>query len=128
MDKGITQYYGSGDITRKGKTQDWIMVSLNADKIALTDNGELSYGGVLVLIHELKHCYQYYNKELFYIQPANGGETKAYNNEAIEMAAFRRGASFGSIDRYNPALYQDLPKTRKEFIDNYPSCTIIQHK
>ena len=128
MDKGITQYYGSGDITRKGKTQDWIMVSLNSDKISLTEKGELSYGGMLALIHELKHCYQFYNKELIYLQPANGGKAKSYNSEAIEMAAFKRGAAFGSVDRYNPALYPNLPKTMSDFIEKNPGCTIIKHK
>ena len=63
--KGITQYYGYGDIACKGEKQHWIMVSLNTDRNALTKEGELSYGGLQTLAHELKHCYQFYNKESF---------------------------------------------------------------
>ena len=126
--KGITQYYGYGDLSCKGENKHLIMVSLNTDKSALTKKGELSHSGFHTLIHELKHCYQFYNKELIYIQSANGGDIKAYNSEDIEMAAFRRGAAFGSIDRYNPYLYQNLPKTKDEFINKYPGCTIIEHK
>ncbi len=127
-DKGITQYYGRGDITRKGKKQHLMMVSLNADKFSLTQKGELSYGGMLTLIHELKHCYQFYNKELFYLQPANGGDIITCDSEDIEKAAFKRGAAFGSVDRYNPALYKNHSKTMSKMIEDNPGCTIIKHK
>ena len=126
--KGITQYYGYGDIACKGEKQHWIMVSLNTDRNALTKEGELSIGGLQTLAHELKHCYQFYNKESFFIQPADGGDFKVFNTEALEKAAFRRGAAFESIDRYNPILYYELPKSTSDFINKYPDCTIIKHK
>ena len=128
-DKGITEYYGFADISRNGEKQHWIMVSLNTDRHALTKEGELSLGGLHTLAHELKHCYQFYNKELCYIQTANSGEIKVYNTEALEKAAFKRGSAFGSLDRYNPNLYHDISKgTMDDFINNNPGCKIFKHK
>ena len=127
--KGITQYFGVEDITRKGKEQHWIMVSLNVDCGLFTEEGRLSMKGIQSLAHELKHCYQFYNKESLYIQPADGGDFKVYNTQDLEMAAFKRGAAFGSFDRFDPALYPDLQTgTMVDFINNNPGCKVIKHK
>ena len=126
--KGVTQYHGYEHLSGKGEKQHWIMVSLNTDRGALTEEGGLSYEGLHTLVHELKHCHQFYKKESFYIQTADGG-FEEYNTEALEKAAFRRGAAFGSLDRYNPDLYPNLSKgTMSDFVNGYPGCKIIKHQ
>lgn len=127
--KGITQYFGFGDIARKGKEQHWIMVSLNVDCGLFTEEGGLNRKGIQILAHELKHCYQFYNKESLYVLPADGSDPKVYNTTALEEAAFRRGAAFGSSDRFDPAYYPDLSTgTMDDFIQKNPGCTVVKHK
>ena len=127
--KGITQYLGVRDITRKGKKQYRIMVSLNTDKNHFKEEGKLNMLGIQTVAHELKHCYQFYNKESLYIQPADGGDFKMYNTQDLEMAAFRRGSAFGSFDRYNPSHYPNLSTgTMDDFIKENPGCKVVKHK
>ena len=127
--KGVTHYYGCGEFTRKGEQQHEIMVSLNVDCGLFTEKGVLNMKGLQVLGHELKHCYQFYNKELLYIQSADGGRPKAYNTKTLEEAAFKRGDAFGSPDRFDAANYPDLViGTIDDFIQKNPECTVIKHK
>ena len=127
--KGVTQYYGCGDITRKGKEQHWIMVSLNTDKNQFTEEGKLNMLGVQTIAHELKHCYQFYNKESLYVLPTDGSDFIVYNTEALEKAAFRRGTAFGSSDRFDPANYPKLSTgTMDDFIKENTGCKVFKHK
>ena len=127
--KGITQYFGFGDITRKGKEQHWIMVSLNVDCGLFTEEGRLNMKGIQSLAHELKHCYQFYNKESLYVLPTVGSDFIVYNTEALEKAAFRRGAAFGSSDRFDPANYPKLSTgTMDDFIKENTGCKVFKHK
>ncbi len=128
--KGATQYYGCGDILGKGKKpQHWIMVSLNTDRNLFLNDDDLNYEGVQTLTHELKHCYQFYNKEMVYIQPIDSKSFNPYKTESLEKAAFRRAAAFGALDRYKPNLYPDLFRgTIEDFIKENPGCQVVKHK
>ena len=126
--KGVTQYYGCGEFTRKGQKQHKIMVSLHVDCGLFTEEGGLNMKGLFSFVHELKHCYQFYHKESLYVQSPEGGIPKVYNTQALEEAAFRRAAAFGCDDRF----YTDYPGlfkgTMDEFIQENPGCTVIKHK
>ena len=120
--KGLTEFYGRGD------QQDWIVVSLN-DIGLFTEKGGLNMKGLQTLAHELKHCYQYYNKESLFIQPADGGDFNMYKTESLEKAAFRRAAAFGSHERFDAVLYPDhFDGTMDDFILFNPGCTVFKHK
>ena len=123
---GDTHYKGRRDSSQEGKSQHWMMVSINTDRNTFTKEGNLNMKGLLVLAHELKHCYQFYNKELLYVQSDDG--YKAYNTQALEEAAFKRGSALGSGDRYNPENYPNLSTgTIDQFINANPGCTVIKH-
>jgi len=127
--RAITQYYGTGDITCTGKKQHWIMVSLNIEKRLFTEKGELNMMGLWVIVHELKHCYQFYNKETLYIQLADGSGIKDYNTKALEEAAYSRGAAFGCYYKFEQADYPDLfSRTMDDFINKFPGGTVIKHE
>ncbi len=127
--KGTTQYVGHGDITCIGKEKHWIMVSLNIEDGLFTENGELNMKGLGVFVHELKHCYQFYNKETLYVQPADGIGFKDYNTKTLEKAAFKRGTAFGSFSTFNSDNYPDLSiGTMDNFINKYPGCQIFKHQ
>jgi len=126
--KGITKYSGYRELDRKGKQQYWINVSLNIDCGLFDEEEKLTRRGGYVLAHELKHCYQFYNKETLYIQLADGSGIKDYNTKALEEAAYRRGAAFGCYYKFEQADYPDLfSGTMDDFINKYPG-TVIKHK
>lgn len=127
--KGVIQYFGYGDITRKGKQQHWIMVSLNVDCGLFTEDGGINRKGLQALVHKLKHCYQFYNNETLYILPANREDFKVYNTKDLEKSAFNRAAAFGSLDRFDPDKYPALFKgPMDDFIQENPGCKVIKHK
>ena len=127
--RAITQYYGSGDITCTGKKQHWIMVSLNIEKRLFTEEGRLNMRGLWTIVHELKHCYQFYNKETLYVKPADGIGFGDYNTKALEEAAYRRGAAFGCYYKFEQADYPDLyTGTMDQFIKEFPGGTVIKHE
>ena len=128
--KGVTKYAGEAPCV--GNTQHIIQVSLNTAKGPLSESGGLTVKGMYDLAHELKHCYQFYNKELIYAVTSDN-KSVVYNTEHLEEAAFKRGSAFGSTDRWINAqssiAYKGLfDGSQEEFTNKYANCTIIKHE
>lgn len=119
---GVTSYTGTA--RNNWEEQDIVRVALN-----MTEAEGGTTRGMYTLAHELKHCYQYYNKETLYVQAADGNCIKAYNTQDLEKAAFRRGNAFGSLARFALGHYPDLfSGTMDDFINKNPECNVIKHR
>ena len=125
---GLTMCTGE----REGRTVIQVYLNAAGDRMPETSEGHLTRRGLYSFAHELKHCYQFYNKETAYVQGSDG--YRPYKSSELEIAAFERGAAFGcprkwDTERFSPT-YKNINEqgSFEHFIEENSGKRIIKHK